>query len=252
MFAQMGNDKEFQERDWLARIYAMTDTEREGFHEGDPIRFTAPGPAAMSTPRPLTDAEKLWDSNEINFQHYQEEWGESNKATAEIETTDPRAVDRTEIIPKTTITTEIKGSSFPNQQKNDAFPRGRNQRNPMPGKTSVTIDGTRISQVSVNNANLVSGGVELINKWNAAVTFRIRIEIITNYLAERDRLESKIAAERVIVVPPKPATIEKIIADFRRYGRTTANPFEKEEVMKIMPKLEQIRERSYAMWKTKK
>lgn len=73
-----------------------------------------------------------------------------------------------------------------------------------------------------------------------------------NVIAEKERLEKRIAAERVTIVPPKPALIEKTIADFQRHGQTTANPFEKERILNILPKLEQLRERSYAMWKEKK
>ncbi len=69
IFAQMSNDKEFQDRDWTARFYAMSKQEKAAYKPGDTISFTPPGPAAMGTPRPLSATQK--DLNELNFRNAQ-------------------------------------------------------------------------------------------------------------------------------------------------------------------------------------
>lgn len=108
MFAQIGKDREFQERDWLARMYEMSDEERAGYEEGDPIRIVAPGVKVMSTPRPLTEAEKLLELKKEEWRQNQKSWSDLDKSKAINETTDPRSTDRTEILPKITTTTETK------------------------------------------------------------------------------------------------------------------------------------------------
>lgn len=249
MFAQIGKDREFQERDWLARFYAMSDRERAELQEGDVILITEPGPSVMSTPRPRTETEKMQD--DLNEREKQRKIFESNmdKGRGILETNDPRAVDRTEIIPNTTITTEIKGSSFPGQQRKDGFPRGQNQRILPPGKNTATTSGARINPSSIKSANVVGGAAELIVKGFNARIFHVRMKAVTEYLAEKERLEKVIVSEKRRVVPLKPATIEKLLADFRQQGRKTANPFEKEKILKIIIKLENMREESYAMWR---
>lgn len=252
MFANIGKDRDFQERDWLARFYQMSAEERAGLKEGDVIHIVAPGAAVMSTPRPQTDAEKRRDDlvkKRAEQRKKEELW---DKGRGIVETNDPRAVDRTEITPQTTTTTEIKGSSFPNQQKRDAYPHGQNQNNLPPGKVSVTTTGARINPGSIKGANAWGGALELLIKALNGKIFQVRMEAITRYLAEKKKLEIVIQGEKRRVVPLKPATIERLLADLRQNGRTTANPFEKERILMVIAQLEKLREESYAMWKTKK
>ncbi len=56
MFGQIGNDGEFQKRDWVSKYYGMSEQEKSDYQVGDIISLTnPPRPTAMSTPRPLTE-----------------------------------------------------------------------------------------------------------------------------------------------------------------------------------------------------
>lgn len=166
-----------------------------------------------------------------------------------IETSDPRSVNRTKLLPKITTTTEIKGSSSPNQQKKDDYPRGQNQKNPSPGKKEVVTYGARVNQSSIGSANVWGGALDFIIKGLNAKIFQVRMEAVTQYITEKERLEIIIEGERRRVVPLKPATLERLLADFRQQRRKTANPFERERILNIIIQLENMREESYAMWK---
>lgn len=166
-----------------------------------------------------------------------------------LETSDPDAVDSGEVRLNAKTTTEIKGSSFPYQQKRDAYPRGQNQRNPAPGKREDIGYRNSVNQNRISNANIWGGGLDLFIKGYNGLVFEARMEAITKYLAEKKRLEVAIDGERKHVVPLKPATLAKLLADCRRHGRITVNPFEKEKILKTIIQLENQQEESYAFWK---
>lgn len=165
------------------------------------------------------------------------------------ETNDPRSADRTEIHTETIETTETKGSSSPNQgNKKDVYPKGQAQAKSMPGKI-VRGYATPVSRGSIAATNVWNGALELLLRALNGKIFQVRMEEITRYIAEKHRLEVIIAGEKRRVVPMKPATLEKLVVDFREYGRKTADPFEKKKVLEVLIKLESMREESYAMWK---
>lgn len=248
MFAQIGKDKDFQQRDWIARFYGMSDQERAGLKEGDVINVVSPVPNAMSTPRPGTDAErkliKLKDERE-QVEKFQRDM---DKGRGISETNDPRSNNRTELDSQTTETTETKGSTYPNQSKKDDYPRGQNQRMPLPGKV-VGQYNTPVGQEGRVIGNALSGISELFIRGLNGLIFLERMAAVTKYIAEKERLENIIEGERRRVVPLKPLLLEKLIADFQRHGRKTSDSFEKEKILKIVIKLKNMREESYAMWK---
>lgn len=248
MFAQIGKDKDFQQRDWLSRFYGMTDEERAGLNEGDIISIESPAPNPNATPRPRTDAEKKLISVEDLMRNKKKSWEDMDKGRNVNEVNDPRAVNRTELNLNTTETTETKGSTYPHQPKKDAYPRGQNQKMPPPGKVVVHYK-TPISPKTDARANRSTGLLELIIRGLNAKIFLDRMNAITQYIAERERLVSIVEGEKKRIVPLKPARLERLLAELRQYGRTTASPSEKQRVLKIIVKLENMREESYAMWK---
>ncbi len=95
MFAQIGNDKDSQDRDWTARYYTMSKQEKSGYEPGDTISFTPTGPAAMGTPRPLIVNQK--DLNELNIKNAQRlaQEAEIDQGKQIVETSDLEASDST-------------------------------------------------------------------------------------------------------------------------------------------------------------
>ena len=162
MFAQIGKDKDFQQRDWISRFYEMSAEERAGLTEGDVISIESPVPDPRNTPRPRTEAEK--DLIKIKDEREKDKAFENDmdKGRRIAETNDPRSADRTEIHTETIETTETKGSSSPNQEnKKDAYAKGQKQAKPSPGKI-VRDYATPVSRGSIAATNVWSGALELL------------------------------------------------------------------------------------------
>jgi hypothetical protein len=53
-------------------------------------------------------------------------------------------------------------------------------------------------------------------------------------------------------VPPKPEDVERLVKQVQRFGRITANPYEKKRGLITLRGLERLWEESSAFWKSRK
>ncbi len=238
MFAQMGNDKEFQDRDSTARFYAMSEQEKFDYKAGDVISITPTGPAAVETPRPLTANQK--DLNELNARNAQRlaQEAEIDQGKQIIETADPEAADSGLMTLNTKSSVETK-----------VWNRKDGKKPPSQSRPNIYTRGTIINQPinSLNKANTVGNGLALVLEGLKWRTFWVRMQEITEYLNKRDALLREIQNEMTRVVPDKPRVIEKAISQIRNDARTTTDP-EKRQAQILIDRLGLMLEQSYAFY----
>lgn len=242
MFAQLGNDKEFQDRDWTARFYAMSAQEKSSYKAGDIVSLNPPGrPAAMVTPRPLTAAQKKFDKVESDMSETRRQWNEIDGGRQIVETTDPEAGNSGLVTLNREVTVESKvwdrkdGNKPPQQSRPNIYTRQENISQPL-------------NQASMDRANAVGGGLALFLEAGKWVTVAVRMQAITEYLNKRDKLLRQIQNEMTHVVPDKPQIIEKLISRIREYARMTNSPAEKKQAQTLIDRLGLMLEESYAFY----
>lgn len=199
IYQQIGAVKESKDREWMARFYGVTETERQEMEEGDLIEIIPPGIAVVGTPSSLERELDKLKSERLKQRKIEEEL---DKGKQIVEITDPESGDSLEVRGQTRLSIEIKGSSSPNQQKKNAFPRGQNQRNLPPGKVVTSSVGQAFNRNGVLRMNRRAGLLDLVMKYFNAKTFNDRMLAITKYLAEKERLERLIRNEREYVFRP--------------------------------------------------
>lgn len=245
IYSQIGANQESGKREWLARFYGITETERSQLEAGDIIQIIPPGVQVVRTPSPLEkELDKLKDERRKQIKLEEE----LDKGKQVVETTDPESGDSLEIRGQTRISTEVKGSSSPYRQKKDAFPRGQNQNRIPPGKIVSNLYGESLNKTGVIRMNRRAGFLDILIKLANAKTFMDRMEAITKYLAEKERLERLIRNEREYIVPPKPADLKRWLNELEKNGRLINNPYDKYRINTTLDKLNRLSEESHAFW----
>lgn len=239
IYNRIGASKESKEREWISRFYSISESERISLDEGDVIEILPPGAVAMGTPSPL---EKQMNDLNRGMTQRRREWTLMDKGRGIVETNDPRSANRNEIMMDETFNTQTKVWNRKDANK----PASQSRPNIY---NSTVNQKTTMNSQTIKNINAWGGGIELLLKGLNAKIFNDRMTAITLYLAEKERLQKKIENERQYIVPPKPATLQKIMKDFERNGKITFNPNSKLKIQITLDQLNRLWEESNAFWK---
>lgn len=248
LYNQMGKNKEFLERDWMARFYDISEEERNALKEGDTIEFISSfAPNAIGTPRPLSNNEVKLEQLKIARNEEIERQEKLDKIGSQVVPTDHR---NDEYFQKKGEGT-LQGSEFENV-------KNRNPKNSQ-GKRNYSPKVKIVESKSFNpysNANVKVNGVgaalDLPNKFVKYVITLKRLEELTAYLQQRETLVRQIRNEYKYIVPPKPETIKLIKERVNRFGRTLVGENEKLQVRISLEGLDRLWEESNVFWGSKK
>ncbi len=181
MYAAMGDDWEFQDRDWSKRFYEMSPEEKAQYKPGDVISLTSPGPKAIGTPRPLTEAgTDLNKLNAINIKRKEMEKA-NDKSRQDVEPSDPEAGESSLITStyETQVTTEVHDKKDGNKPPSQSRPSEYKSR---------AVLSQDLNREGVNlGSNGVMGGLALISEGFKLAIFNERMSTATSYLNDRDR-----------------------------------------------------------------
>lgn len=250
MFAQIGNDGEFQERDWVSKYYGMSEREKSDYQAGDIISLIKPpGPTAMATPRPLTANQTKLNKVESNMSETQKQWNETD-GVRNVQTTNPENGDsstsgavgfREKFIVETQVQNRKDGSKPPSQSRPNIY------KEEITTTQVVNRNSVGAAQNSLK-AGAALNGLGLFLEAGKFRTFAVRMQAITEFINKRDALLKKIQNEMTHVVPDKPQIIEKLIWQIQEYARKSADPFEKQRAQRLLGRLGLLLEESYAWY----
>lgn len=238
LYSQSNAEDKANQRRWVRRFLTVTDAERAGYNEGDPIEIIPPGTAEVRNATPLErDLQRL----NTGMSDKRKEWEMLDRGRQVVETTDPRSADRTEITmnERFNVQEKVWNRKDGNKPAEQSRPQTYNQQ--------VEVN-SKMNPGAVRSVNAWGGGADLILKALNAKIFMDRMAAITTYLSEKDALQRKIKNERQYLVPPKPETIKKMLRDFESNGRLTADPHMKARVVATLEQLNRLAEESNAFW----
>lgn len=251
MFAQMGKDREFQERDWVSKYYGMSAEEKSDYQAGDVISLIKPPVAtAMATPRPLTLSELQLQQLEIQDAKRKKIENELDRAR-NVQTISPENGDssasgavgfREKLIVETEVHNRKDGRKPPSQSRPNIYKEKINTTQ------VVNENAVRGAQSASKGFVRYMNGLALFleaGKWRITA---VRMQAITDFINERDALLKRIKNEMTHVVPDKPQIIEKLIWQIQAYARKTADPFEKQRAQRLVERLGLMLEQSYAWY----
>jgi len=250
MFAQIGNDDEFQKRDWVSKYYGMSEREKSDYQAGDVISLAEPpGPTVMSTPRPLTANQQDLDEAIRKRKQVVKIENETDRGRT-VQTTNPENGDsstsgavgfREKFIVENQVWDRKDGKKPPQQSRPNIYKTEIN--------TTQVVNRNSL-QAAQNSPKVggVLGGLAIFleaGKWRITA---VRMQAITEFINKRDALLKKIQNEMTHVVPDKPQIIEKLIWQIQEYARKSADPFEKQRAQRLLERLGLILEESYAWY----
>lgn len=237
LYSQLNADTEANNRRWIERFLKMKPEERDSYDDDDLILLTAPKETVLRSP---TSNERRFDKNESEHKTQQESW----QKTDNIGAPQPVKTDhRTgELFQKSTDTYEKEEWKIGKKRGKD---KGYQP------KVSTTLQPNDYKPYSVMNRT-VDAHMAIFSLYLEAAKyqkFAMRMAVITKYLNEKERLEKAIRNERVRLKPPPPEITLNHIKEFQRYGRITANPFEKRQIGVTLRQLYMLLEEGYAYYK---
>jgi hypothetical protein len=241
LYGRIGNDEEFQKRDWTARFYSMSPDERSTLRADDVITLVAPGPAAMSTPRPYTETQTQLQTLEVGHKVQKKIWVGADKNSREVENADPEASDsglisaRRRNIVETKVWNRKDGTKPPEQSRPVTY-------------TGQQTTNFELNRRSMDSANASAAGPALVFELSKQVTFAARMYEITKYLNNRRELLKRIQRENSYVVPDRPEVYEKLIYQLGEHARKSVDPIEKRQAQVLISRLGVILEQSYALY----
>ena len=238
LYSNINANDQATDRSWIARFLKVDENERKNANEGDIISIALPG---QNVARPQSNYGKDLENLKKDRAKTGQMWEEIDRGKRDVEPTDPRADNRTgtqfdeTFNVKEQVWNRRDGSKPPEQSRPNTY-------------TNQVQSSRELGSVSSGKLKTAGGLLYLFFEYFKWQTFHTRMAAITKYLIEKERLEDKIGAENVYVVPFKPARIEAIIKDFRRNGRITASPTEKRLIVQTLDQLQSLLEESYAYW----
>jgi hypothetical protein len=237
LYSQSNADAEANNRRWIERFLKMKPEEKDLYEDGDLISLSAPNETVLRAPTHLELKRQnlIKDHNETVDQ-----WAKSDNIGApQPVKTDHRT---SELFQNPNDTYEKEGWE---KKKN----RGTNKGNQP--KIVPTLKPNTYNPYSSANVRADGYGAIFALYLEAAKyqKFAARMAVITNYLNKKDRLERAIRNERVRLKPPPPEVTLAHIKEFQRYGRITANPFEKRQIGVTLGHLQRLLEEGYAYYR---
>lgn len=237
LYGKSNAANEANNRRWIERFLTMSPDERDSYTDGDLISLVPPDKTFLNAP---TNEERKLQNLEDRFNQTKQAWQKEDNIGA----------------PQPVKTDHRSGELF--QRRDDTFEKEgwdtkkkRGAGNGYQPKVSPTLKPNNFNPYS--RANVPADGYGAIfSLYLEAAKFQkvnMRMRVITNYLNEKTRLERNIRNENVRLKPPPPEITLKHIEELRKYGRITANPFDKRQIPGTLRQLYILLEEGRAYYK---
>ncbi len=222
----------------IERLLSMSDAERGSLRQGDEIGVFEPQENVI---RPNTSANQQLNALDENWGKRQQWEQETNQIGNEIPPTDPyyddyffKPSDR------------LDRDQIPIKQKQRIMANGEKRPKFKVGSFSIPVNELGNKPDYLGNPITL-----LLEEWRYMAADR-RMNALADYSDKRRILLKQIRKEQIIVIPPRPEVVRQVIADVRRYGRNSIQPFMKFGVFYVLTDLEDILEESNAFYKVRK